>query len=193
MLRPPKTYTLSIHSSDRLDVANTKANNATFDLRLSQLLPRDVEYWNVQMYFRGDAGYYTNLIDVATDIITSDYSNGEVYVSNIRSLSLSSRNNGNTGFVGFIRRESTTQTYVSTPATPQVANFYSDASSNPVVTILRPDDALLNIVIYNDFGIPLVTTSKVGVAGTDVTGYNMILSFTEVQDFKETATFPPKR
>lgn len=188
-----KTYTLSIHSSDRLDVANTKANNATFDLRLSQLLPRDVEYWQVQMYFRSDAGYYTNLIDSATGNITSDYSNGEVFISNIRSLSLSSRNNGNTGFVGFIRRESTTQTYVSTPATPQVANFIADNSHNPHITILRPDDALLNVVIYNDYGVPLVTTSNVGVAGTDMTGYNMVLSFTEVQDYKEKATLPNKR
>jgi len=188
-----KTYTLSIHSSDRLDVANTKANNATFDLRLSQLLPRDVEYWNVQMYFRGDAGYYTNLIDVATGNITSDYSNGEVYINNIRSLSLSSRNNGNSGFVGFIRRESTTQTYVSTPSNPQVSSFFADNSSNPHITILRPDDALLNVVIYNDYSVPLVTTSNVGVAGTDMTGYNMVLSFTECQDYKEKATFPNKR
>jgi hypothetical protein len=188
-----KTYTLNIHSEDRLDVANTKVNNATFNLNLSQLLPRDVEYWKVQMYFCGDAGYYTDLISAGTAAIQSDYQKGQVYVTNLRSLSLSSKNNGKSGFVGYIKRETTNLTYVSTPATPQVANFIADNSHNPPITIMRPDDALLNIVIYNDYGIPLVTTSNQGVAQGDMTGYNLCLSFTPVQDYKETATFPPKR
>ena len=56
----PKTYNLRLNSVDKISGTN---NDATFNVNLSQLLPKEVEYWNVQMYFKSNAGYYLDFVD----------------------------------------------------------------------------------------------------------------------------------
>ena len=194
---PSKVYNIRLVSTDRLDSATSLHNNATYNLNLSLLLPREVEYWNVQLYFRTDDGYYTGQV-AADNSITTDLTKGHVVVNGLRTLNLSSGSNCQNGYMGSILRQSSTQTYhTNAPNNPQVAYYVADNSHNPPVTVTKPADALLNVTIWNDYDnvnkIPLVNTDNQGVAVGDMTGYSMILSFTEVQDYKQTATMPPKR
>jgi hypothetical protein len=47
----------------RIQRISGNINNATYNINLSNLLPKDVEYWRVQMYLTTNIGWYIDVIN----------------------------------------------------------------------------------------------------------------------------------
>ena len=179
----PKTYTVRLSSIDKLSGNN---NNATYAINLSNLLPPDVQYWKVQMYFTCNTSYYLDAIDSTFGTVTRDF--GKAYVlmnCSTKPLSLDNKTNGANSYLGMIRRISTTQNINDAiPAVKGIATsyYYADAMINPPTTIKRPADGLLQFTILSSQTNTVLTdTDNAGLAVADMTNYVMILSFTDAE------------
>lgn len=175
----PKTYTIRLSSINKLSGNN---NNATYALNLSNLLPPEVEYWKVQMYFTCNTSYYLDAIDSAFGTVTRDLEKAYILMNcSTKPLSLDNITNGSNSYLGMIRRIITTQNIDD--AIPPVkgtatAYYYADNCVNPPTTIKKPEDGLLQFTILStQSNTVLVDTDEAGLLVADMTNYVMILSF----------------
>jgi hypothetical protein len=176
----PKTYTLRLNSTERI---SGNINNATYNINLSNLLPKEVEYWKVQMYLTTNIGWYIDVINNGTFAQTTDINSGFVEIGNLKTLSLDTNNNSQNRYVGHIRRELSMNNCLNNNVNTQseVAFYYADPNTAPPITIRRPDDSLLQVSIFRnrEFTTLLTNTSNGGAFTADMTDYFMILSFEE--------------
>lgn len=186
----PKTYNVRLNSIDRISGDN---NNATYAVNLSNILPADVEYWNVRMYFTCNTSYYLDLIDDADGSIELDKAKAFVLLNTVKTLGVNTKTNGPNNYLGYIRRVTDTQNITDAIANPvagtRLAYYYADNCMNPPVTIKAPTDSFLQLSIYQSHEIGganpdlfLRDSDPAGIQVADMTNYFMILSFEACYD-----------